>query len=503
MKGGLIVVILLLFTFLPQTVTGSEAVSVYLNFIPYPNTIPLNSTNYFIVNYTLNGIPRTLHYFTPTAILADPGSLINVSGASSMSVNEYDHYGGEAWIFIRTGGEYKLGQSFSLTAEPANYTIYYYDLLGTPMLMNFTWLPNGDWPELYGSFNLSMDFPVLWESSPTVNYSTRPCGYSDGDLYPNPGPLPYYWPIRNTLIYFPNQIYYNKTHVVQAMGQTVYNATKSRTIVVNYDLVKGKYQPHFLNAPNKTSVVVGTTIPITARIFDGLLWSVESPFPYKVISPAELGECPKTIVRSWLIKITPNKPGTYPINVTAMGPVAETKTVTLTVDPRPNQSLTLYSTPGGSVSPGNSTYPYGSNVTIKAAASQNYTFIRWIGYGTGSYSGPNNPASVTMNSNITEIAIFQPRPIVQTVYVNQTVTKYVNQTVYVPEYINRTVYVNQTVPEYINRTVNIPFIPWWVWLILVVAVVEAFIIIGLSLREGRKEKREEEKKEKASSFSDF
>jgi beta-lactamase regulating signal transducer with metallopeptidase domain len=103
-----------------------------------------------------------------------------------------------------------------------------------------------------------------------------------------------------------------------------------------------------------------------------------------------------------------------------------------------------------------------------------------------------------MSSNITEIAIFQPRPIVQTVYVNQTITKYINQTVYVPEYINRTVYV----PEYINRTVNIPYIPWWVWLILVVAVVEAFIIIGLSLREGRKEKREEEKKEKASSFSD-
>jgi|GEM_PF-6929779 len=168
-------------------------------------------------------------------------------------------------------------------------------------------------------------------------------------------------------------------------------------------------------------------------------------------------------------------------------------------------TLHLYSTPGGSVSPGNSTYPYGSNVTIKAAPSQNYTFIRWIGYGTGSYSGPNNPASATMSSNITEIAIFQPRPTVQTVYVNQTITKYINQTVYVPEYINRTVYVNQTiyVPEYINRTVNIPYIPWWVWVILVVAVVEAFIIIGLSLREGRKEKREEEKKEKASSFSDF
>ena len=142
-------------------------------------------------------------------------------------------------------------------------------------------------------------------------------------------------------------------------------------------------------------------------------------------------------------------------------------------------TLHLYSTPGGSVSPGNSTYPYGSNVTIKAAPSQNYTFIRWIGYGTGSYSGPNNPASVTMSSNITEIAIFQPRPIVQTVYI----PKYINNTVYVPEYINRTVYV------------NIPYIPWWVWVVVLAAVVEAFIIIALSFRERRKQEKETGKKE--------
>ncbi len=61
---------------------------------------------------------------------------------------------------------------------------------------------------------------------------------------------------------------------------------------------------------------------------------------------------------------------------------------------------------GGTVAPGNGTYPQGTPVTISASPNQYYTFSHWNGEGAGSYTGPNNPASITMNWHITQSAYF-------------------------------------------------------------------------------------------------
>ena len=60
----------------------------------------------------------------------------------------------------------------------------------------------------------------------------------------------------------------------------------------------------------------------------------------------------------------------------------------------------------GSVSPSSGWYDAGSSVQISAAPSSSYRFDHWTGSGTGSYSGTSNPATVTMNSPITESAYF-------------------------------------------------------------------------------------------------
>ena len=48
----------------------------------------------------------------------------------------------------------------------------------------------------------------------------------------------------------------------------------------------------------------------------------------------------------------------------------------------------------------------GTSVSITATPASGYSFTNWTGSGTGSFSGTNNPASITMNAPITENASF-------------------------------------------------------------------------------------------------
>jgi hypothetical protein len=74
---------------------------------------------------------------------------------------------------------------------------------------------------------------------------------------------------------------------------------------------------------------------------------------------------------------------------------------------------------GGTVSPASGWKNSGSIVSISATPTNNtqvsYRFDHWTGTGTGSYSGTNNPASITMNGPITENATFNQNPVQVTV----------------------------------------------------------------------------------------
>src|SRR5947207_2063567 len=79
---------------------------------------------------------------------------------------------------------------------------------------------------------------------------------------------------------------------------------------------------------------------------------------------------------------------------------------------------------GGTVTPSSGWRNSGTTVSISATATNNtqvsYTFNSWTGSGTGSYSGTNNPASITMNGPITESAAFTQNPVQVTVQTNPT-----------------------------------------------------------------------------------
>jgi len=99
--------------------------------------------------------------------------------------------------------------------------------------------------------------------------------------------------------------------------------------------------------------------------------------------------------------------------------VAPTTNTTYTANFRTQYYLTMTHGTGGTVSPASGWRNAGATVSISATPTNNtqvsYSFSGWTGSGTGSYSGTNNPASITMTGPITETAAFTQNPVQVTV----------------------------------------------------------------------------------------
>ena len=92
--------------------------------------------------------------------------------------------------------------------------------------------------------------------------------------------------------------------------------------------------------------------------------------------------------------------------------VAPTTNKTYTATFRTQYFLTMTHGTGGTVSPASGWKNSGTIVSITATPTNqvSYSFNGWTGSGTGSYSGTNNPASITMNGPITENGSFTQNP---------------------------------------------------------------------------------------------
>jgi Divergent InlB B-repeat domain len=86
--------------------------------------------------------------------------------------------------------------------------------------------------------------------------------------------------------------------------------------------------------------------------------------------------------------------------------VAPTTNTTYTATFKTQYYLNMTRGIGGTVSPANGWKDSGAAVSISATPANGYSFSNWTGSGTGSYSGTNNPASITMGGPITEAGTF-------------------------------------------------------------------------------------------------
>jgi len=86
--------------------------------------------------------------------------------------------------------------------------------------------------------------------------------------------------------------------------------------------------------------------------------------------------------------------------------VAPTINTTYTANFNTQYFLTMSHNTGGTTTPASGWRNSGATISISATPSSGYHFTNWTGSGTGSYSGTNNPASITMGGPITETATF-------------------------------------------------------------------------------------------------
>ncbi|SPE60417.1 conserved exported hypothetical protein [Verrucomicrobia bacterium] len=99
--------------------------------------------------------------------------------------------------------------------------------------------------------------------------------------------------------------------------------------------------------------------------------------------------------------------------------------------------LDLTTTNGGAINPPSGYYNAGSNVTLTASPALGDTFLGWTGSGPGSFTGTNNPATVTMSGPLSETASFAgPLTNILTVIINGSGTV-------TPNYNGQTLQVGQ------------------------------------------------------------
>ncbi len=82
--------------------------------------------------------------------------------------------------------------------------------------------------------------------------------------------------------------------------------------------------------------------------------------------------------------------------------------------------LTVLAAEGGTVTPESGPVTSFTDVEIEAAASPGYRFVQWKGEGDGSYTGTDNPATVTLNGPITQVASFEPSAFSATLSLSDT-----------------------------------------------------------------------------------
>ncbi len=104
-----------------------------------------------------------------------------------------------------------------------------------------------------------------------------------------------------------------------------------------------------------------------------------------------------------------------PAMVTMGEPLSQTATFTNAI-----YALTMVAAGGGSVTPGDDAHASFTDVEIEAVPDPGHRFVQWKGQGDGSYTGTSNPATVTLNGPITQVAHFEPAAFSATLSLSDT-----------------------------------------------------------------------------------
>jgi hypothetical protein len=143
-------------------------------------------------------------------------------------------------------------------------------------------------------------------------------------------------------------------------------------------------------------------------------WTVGDSHTIAAVSPVGCGTGCQYVWRSWSDGGSQTHTITTPSSATTYTATFQTQ-YQLTLQVNPSGAGVVAPSSGG-------WYNASVSVQVSAGALGGYSFGNWSGSGAGSYSGTLNPATVTMNAPITEIANFQSTPNTVSVIVTSTPT---------------------------------------------------------------------------------
>lgn len=182
--------------------------------------------------------------------------------------------------------------------------------------------------------------------------------------------------------------YFITNYSVRNFGAYIDNISLSKTIPATYYDITLETIPEGLNITADGSSFIA---PIT------LSWQAGSLHTIGTISPqGNSSTC--NVWQSW------NNSGQMNQSI-----IVPDNTTTYTANFSTEHYFSIGFTPSnsGSVTPSSGWRLKGSNVEIQAIPDSGYEFVSWTGSGSGSYTGSNNPQTITIDDPITELATFQ------------------------------------------------------------------------------------------------
>jgi len=384
---------------------------------------------------TVNGVSYSYSQL-PVTVYISPGSTVSYSFNSSVP-----GISGQRFVWSSTGGiDNAQSGLFTMPATPqtltGNYQEQYYLSVVSP---NNLGNPQGyGWYDAGMIVNFSVMTPV--STGPGQRYvfvswtGTGPGSYSGTN---NPATVKMNGPITEMANW---QLQYYLTMQVKPKGAgTVspssgwYDAGEQITI---WALAKSGYKfmswsgsgkGSYSGSNNTATITMNSPVNETANFDIGITFSASGlnsnaqgtvltvngqSYTYSQLPVTIYASPGSSISFSWISPVSGGTgtqfvwTSTSGLRTSQSGTITVSSPGSVTASYQEQFYLTINANPssGGSVSPGSGWYNAGTQVQISATANSGYQFASWSGSGSGSYTGTNNPATITMNSPITETA---------------------------------------------------------------------------------------------------
>ncbi len=162
----------------------------------------------------------------------------------------------------------------------------------------------------------------------------------------------------------------------------------------------------FMHEAIRQTAVFVDADPLLAMDVVGGGWVTPTTGPQDVFSDVEIEATPELgwEFAYWLGTGVGSYSGSNnPATVTMNEPI--TQTATFVVGELP---LTMLAEEGGTVTPESGDVTSFAEIEIEAVPDPGHRFVQWKGEGDGSYTGMDNPATVTLNGPIIQVAHFEP-----------------------------------------------------------------------------------------------